>query len=80
MQNLLDCGMSGCQNYPIRIFFRGKVCRRQRVLVFLVFKLLVITQHDTSQHEVPFINRSEATKGRETERRTANAQMSRTVG
>ena len=35
------------------------------------------------QHEVPFINTSEATKtekGRETEQRTANVQMSRTVG
>ena len=39
MQKPLNCGVSGCQNYPIRItlLFCGQVCRHQRVLVFLVF-------------------------------------------
>jgi len=39
MQNPLNCGVSGCQNYPIRITppFRGQVRRRQQVLIFLVF-------------------------------------------
>jgi len=39
MQNLLNCGVSGCQNYPIRItsLFLRSSCRRQRVHVFLGF-------------------------------------------
>ena len=37
MQNPLNCGMSGCQNYPIRI---TPLCRRQWVLVFLAFVVL----------------------------------------
>ena len=41
----------------------------------LYFKFLLITQH-----KVPLINTCGAKKGRETEKRTANVQISRTVG
>ena len=46
-------------------------------MAVLYFIFLLITQH-----EVPYINTTEATKkvGRETEKKTANLQMSRTIG
>ena len=44
-------------------------------MALLHFKFLLITQH-----EVPFVNTSEATKKRPvTQQRTANVQMSQTV-